>query len=136
MSTVSSARRGQVLLVASPGVAELAEFLERVGHEITHFETGTQLLGAVEGTPKPACIVCDVELADMTVLELLESLQGRRRVIPVMVITRHHEVAAAVEVMRYPGSDYLTRPYVERDLVSRLRRALVADIHRMGIATA
>lgn len=130
MSTVGSARRGQVLLVESPGVAELAEFLERIGHQIRHFDTGTRLLNEVEGIPKPACVVCDVELADMTVLELLDRLQYRRRVLPVMVITRHNEVAAAVEVMRYPGSDYLIRPYVERDLVSRLRRALVADIRR------
>lgn len=127
MSSFGSVRPGQLLLAASPGIVEVAVFLRRLGHQTRQFATGRQLLSAVEETPKPACILCDVELADMTVLELLERLKSRPRIVPVMVITRRDEVAAAVEVMRYPHADYLVRPYVERDLVSRLSRALIAD---------
>jgi FixJ family two-component response regulator len=44
---------------------------------------------------------------------------------PVVVLTRLSDVATAVRAIRDSVSDYLLKPYVERDLINRVQKALL-----------
>jgi len=105
--------------------ARLVALLERAGYRTRSFSSGEALLQVADELPPNAGLIAEVELPGMTGLELIASLRDRRIEVPVLILTRLSDVATAVRAMRDRVSDYLVKPYVERDLVNRLRSALL-----------
>ena len=60
----------------------------------------------------------------MSGIDLTRALRERDLRVPVIILTTHGVVATAVTAMRSDIADYLVKPFVERDLVRRLRTAL------------
>jgi FixJ family two-component response regulator len=73
------------------------------------------------------CVVLDVRMPEMTGLELQEYLNVHGAIIPVIFITGHGDVAMAVEAMRHGAYDFLQKPFLDQDLLERVRRALEDD---------
>jgi two-component system response regulator FixJ len=73
------------------------------------------------------CVVLDVRMPEMTGLELQEYLNVHGAIIPVIFITGHADVAMAVEAMRHGAYDFLQKPFLDQDLLERVRRALEDD---------
>jgi FixJ family two-component response regulator len=107
--------------------AGLAALLQRAGYRTRTFHSGEAVLEAAEAWPPRSCLIADMELPGITGLELVARLRERHVEVPVLILTRLGDVATAVRAMRERVSDYLVKPYVERDLVARLRNALVRD---------
>jgi FixJ family two-component response regulator len=87
--------------------ADLAALLARVGYRTQVFATAEALLEAIGSCPAKACVLRQQNLA-----------------VPVIILTGLSDVATAVKAMRSSVADYLVKPYVERDLVNRLRSVL------------
>lgn len=104
--------------------ADLASLLSRVGYQTRTFASAEALLENIEACPARACILAEIELPGMTALELTARLRERNCSVPVIILTRLSDVATAVKAMRSTVADYLVKPYVERDLVNRLRSVL------------
>jgi FixJ family two-component response regulator len=104
--------------------AELAALLARAGYQTRTYHSGEALLEAISAYPNKFCVIAEVELPGMTGLELISSLRKAKIEAPVVILTRLSDVATAVRAMRDNVSDYLVKPYVERDLINRLRTAL------------
>lgn len=104
--------------------ADLAAFLARVGYQTRAFASGEALLEMIGECPEKACVLAEIELPGMTALELTARLRERGVQVPVIILTRLSDVATAVKAMRSSVADYLVKPYVERDLVNRLRSVL------------
>ena len=118
--------RYTLLLVDSDVVArrQLSSLLGGVGYVTREFDSAEALLDCVDELPDPCCVICEITLPGLSGLDLLRTLRSRQRNLPVVILTRHEDVAVAVDALRSNVSDYLTRPFADRDLVSRLRRVL------------
>jgi FixJ family two-component response regulator len=105
--------------------AELSTLLERAGYRTRTFHSGEALLQVIDTAAANVCVIAEVELPGMTGLELISRLRQENIEAPVIILTRLSDVATAVRAMRDNVSDYLVKPYVERDLINRLRTALL-----------
>ena len=104
--------------------AELAALLKRAGYHTRIYHSGEALLQAIAAYTDKVCVIAEVELPGMTGLELISRMRKADIGAPVVILTRLSDVATAVRAMRDSVSDYLVKPYVERDLINRLRTAL------------
>jgi len=119
-----------VLLVDNDrlGRAAVAESLRRAGFATRTFDQAEELLAQLDQVTPPACVIAELELPGMNGIDLSQRL---REQLPVIILTAAGDVASAVQALRGNVLDYLTKPYVERQLICRLRRAL--DRHQAGL---
>lgn len=102
---------------------ELAAILARAGCRSRLFASAEQVLDELD-QEAPACVITELTLPGISGLELTSTLRFRNSLVPVIILTRHADVASAVNALRNDVSDYVTRPFVERDLVRRVRHAM------------
>ncbi len=91
---------------------------------------------------QPVAVLLDLELPDGKGIELLHDLRGAGDLMPVIVITAHGSVEAAVEAMRAGADDFLTKPIESERLLITLRHVLerkrlrsIVDTLRADLAT-
>lgn len=104
--------------------SEIMALLRRVGYKIETYDSAEALLDAVDETTSRACVISEMSLPGMSGLEMTRALRERSIELPVIILTTHADVATAVSAMRSSVSDYLMKPFVERDLVNRLRAVI------------
>lgn len=104
---------------------ELTALLERAGYRVQAFQSAGDLINAVTAHPENAGVITEMELPGMTGLDLISRFRKENLRVPIMILTRLGDVATAVRAMRARVADYLLKPYVERDLINRLRIALL-----------
>lgn len=102
---------------------ELAAILARAGYRARLFASAEEVLEQAD-RESPTCIITELNLPGISGLELTSTLRSRNSLVPVIILTRHADVASAVHALRNDVSDYVTRPFVERDLVRRVRNAV------------
>jgi FixJ family two-component response regulator len=105
--------------------AELTSLLRRAGYGARAFHSAEAVLEAISEYPDHVCVISEIQLPGMTGLELISRLRQARVMTPVVVLTRLSDVATAVRAIRDSVSDYLLKPYVERDLINRVQKALL-----------
>jgi two-component system C4-dicarboxylate transport response regulator DctD len=87
------------------------------------FRDAESAIGALEEDP-PAVVVTDVQLPNMSGLQLLEELKKRDRDLPVILITGHGDIIMAVQAMRANAYDFIEKPFHSQRLIDVVRRAL------------
>lgn len=112
-----------VLLVDSDADsrAAVADSLRRAGFRTRTYSEAEELLDRLDEVARPACVIAELELPGMNGIDLSQQL---REQLPVIILTADGDVATAVRALRGNVLDYLTKPYVERDLITRLQSAL------------
>lgn len=112
-----------VLLVDSDAHsrAAVADSLQRAGFRTRGFGQAEDLLRHLDEVPPPACVIAELELPGMNGIDLSQRL---REQLPVIILTAAGDIATAVRALRGNVLDYLTKPYVERELIARLQAAL------------
>ena len=105
----------------------LSTMLVEEGFHVRTAKDGVEAIEAI-AERRPAVIVADLEMPRMNGLELTAHIRANAatRGLPVIMVTsrtaeKHRKQAAAAGV-----DDYLTKPYREQELVSRLRTVLRA----------
>jgi chemotaxis protein histidine kinase CheA len=105
----------------------LSTMLVEEGFHVRTAKDGVEAIEAI-AERRPAVIVADLEMPRMNGLELTAHIRANAatRELPVIMVTsrtaeKHRKQAAAAGV-----DDYLTKPYREQELVSRLRTVLRA----------
>lgn len=98
----------------------VSKWLTHAGYSATEFATGEGLLG----DPSSFDVVCvDLNLEDMSGIELIEQLQARDPELPVVVISSNRDIQVAVAAMRAGAYDYLSKPLDRTQLVHSVNRA-------------
>nr|WP_209881756.1 sigma-54 dependent transcriptional regulator [Azospirillum soli] len=89
-----------------------------------------------------AAVLLDLELPDGRGIDLLQELRDAGNNVPVVVVTAHGSVEAAVEAMRAGADDFLTKPIEAERLLTTLRHVLerkqllsIVDTLRADLAT-
>jgi two-component system cell cycle response regulator CtrA len=73
-------------------------------------------------------ITLDLDLPDMSGLEVLKAIRLAKVASPVLVLTAHSDVETKVRTLGYGADDYLTKPFHKEELVARIR-ALIRRSH-------
>lgn len=129
-ATRGSVGRASLICVVDddPDVLEsLATLLDVAGYAVVSFVSGDALLKS--GAPKDAaCVLLDLHLGTgPDGIEVLEELRRRGDGTPVVMVTAHGDVAAAVRAMRAGAADFVEKPYSRDRLL-----AAVADARARG----
>lgn len=103
--------------------------LRQVGHVLRqrHYELLTATSGQAGlnlfAEEHPHLVLLDLELADVSGLDVLTQMKERRRYIPVIVMAAASEISA-IASLRRGADDYLSKPLSPDELVERVRHNL------------
>lgn len=117
--------------------ASLRWLLEGADLPVRAFATAPAFLAdlAAATTRPTGCALVDLRLPGMSGLELLEQLSARSTGLPVIMITGHGDVAAAVRAMKFGAFDFIEKPFDEHYLLERVKEALQADARQLRVTT-
>jgi len=121
--------------------AAMQRLLKTVGLHAEAFANAKDFLqrNVPEG---PSCLILDIRLPGMSGLDVQRKLAEAGTRIPVIFITAHADVPLAVKAMKSGAVEFLTKPFLDEDLLNAIRQALdrdrmtrqqqnaLADLHR------
>jgi FixJ family two-component response regulator len=75
----------------------------------------------------PGCLVLDVELPGVNGLDFQRELADAGIRIPIIFITGHGNIPMTVKAMKYGAVEFLTKPFLDVDLLDAIHQALERD---------
>lgn len=102
-------------------LSALGRYFERSGHDVLRAGTGLQAVALVQAE-RPAVVLLDLFLPDISGFEVLERTKEQRPVI--IMITGHGDIPAAVHAMENGAEGFLTKPVELMHLGAVVDRAL------------
>ena len=111
----------------------IAAYLRREGYDVS--TTGTPA-GALElGRTDPDLIVLDLTLAGGSGFDVLRTLRGEGRRVPVIILSARVDLIDRVAGLELGADDYVTKPFEPRELVARVGAVLRrSDGAALGVA--
>ena len=107
--------------------------LRREGYEVEAVENGAQALAALEKDGADI-VVTDLVMPGVDGLTLLKRVVTEHPDIPVIVLTAHGTVDAAVNAMRAGAFDFVTKPFETEELKAVLAKAgRQSDLNRSNV---
>ncbi len=103
----------------------LGELLSSFDLQSVAFESAAEYL-AYAAPDVPACLILDVELPDISGLELQERI-GSGRHPPIVFVTGHGDIPSSVRAIKAGAVDFLTKPFSGTDLMRAVHAALACD---------
>ena len=118
-------KKVRILVVEdSPSMAEMyKEYLHGDSYDVELVSTGKEALEKLQQS-LPAAIVLDVNLPDMSGMEILKTIHDQQLPIVSLVITGHGSVDLAVESMNLGAYDFIEKPFSAKRLKLTLSNAL------------
>lgn len=116
-------------------VTVLEDRLQASGYSTVVARDGQQALDQIE-QESPHLILLDLDLPKLTGIDVLKRLSQVKQVedLPVIVMTAHGSVNAAVEAMKEGAYDFLTKPLDKDHLLIVIRKALERDSLKRQVA--
>ncbi|MBZ0112470.1 MAG: response regulator transcription factor [Thermoanaerobaculia bacterium] len=112
----------------------LSMLVQSVGLEAETFDQAVAFLEAYE-PDRSGCLVLDIRMPGMSGLDLQRRLNEMNAILPIIFITGHGDVPAAVRAMRAGAVDFLQKPFDEQVLLDRIHQSLGNDArHRRELA--
>jgi FixJ family two-component response regulator len=121
--------------------ASIQGLLKSAGLRSESFETAEGFLRR-KRPDGPSCLVLDVSLPGMNGLEFQRELADAGVRTPIIFITGHGDIPMTVKAMKSGAVEFLTKPFLDEDLLNAIRQALdrdrmtrrqqnaLADLHR------
>jgi FixJ family two-component response regulator len=75
----------------------------------------------------PSCLILDVQLPELTGLEVQRALADAGVQIPTIFITGHGDIPMTVRAMKAGAVEFLTKPFRDEDLLRAIEQALAYD---------
>jgi FixJ family two-component response regulator len=103
----------------------LSSLLSSVGLRVAAFGSASDFLSS-EKPDSPACLVLDLELPDISGLELQQEL-GARNAPPIVFITAYGDIPSSVRAMKAGAIEFLSKPFEEQALLSAIDAGINLD---------
>ncbi len=100
--------------------------MESNGIAVKAFATAAEFIESYR-KGSAGCLVLDLKLPGMSGLELQEYLNGRNIEIPIVFVTGHGDVPAAVSALKGGAVDFIQKPFSHREVISVIKKALQHD---------
>lgn len=102
----------------------VAALMSHLGYHTTCYRSAEELLEAVPSPALKGCVISEMRLPGMNGLDLYGALRERRVNLPFIILTSDPDVSRAVSALHRKVHDYVAKPVIERDLLTRVREAL------------
>ncbi|HKR38163.1 MAG TPA: response regulator [Paraburkholderia sp.] len=99
----------------------LCRLLRSGGYTAEAYGSASAFLHGADLTSAPACLLLDLQLPDLSGIELQQRLEGR---VPIVFVSGHGDMNTAVRAMKAGASDFLTKPIDAQVLFEATSRAL------------
>jgi FixJ family two-component response regulator len=107
-----------------PSVREaLAGLIRSAGWNVEVFVSAHEFLARPKANA-PSCLVLDVGLPGLSGLDLQERMAELHSDIPIVFITGHGDIPMSVRAMKAGAVEFLTKPFVDRDLLDGIHLAI------------
>jgi FixJ family two-component response regulator len=106
--------------------ASIEGLLKSAGLRCEAFETAEEFLHA-KRADVPSCLVLDVSLPGINGLDFQRELADKGVHIPIIFITGHGDIPMSVKAMKSGAVEFLTKPFLDQDLLDALQQALDHD---------
>ena len=104
----------------------VADLLCSAGFAVRTFASATEFLES-QRPDLPACLILDVELPDLSGLDLQRALLKSGVEMPVIFLTGHGDIPMSVQAMKAGAVEFLTKPCRSQPLFDAVREALSRD---------
>jgi DNA-binding NtrC family response regulator len=101
----------------------LRRLLEGEGYEVLTADSAEAAL-RIFGEKGVDLTLSDIKMAGMDGIELLSSIRAVDETAPVIMMTAFSSVDTAVAALRHGAYDYITKPFINEDLLQRVKNAL------------
>ncbi len=111
-------------------VRSLCSLLTANGFETTSYHSAEEFLDKYKpSNPEAACLLLDLRMPGMTGLELQREISALKFKLPIVMLTGHGDVPAAVSAMKSGAIDFLEKPTSESSLLRAIEaaRAVTSD---------
>jgi two-component system, LuxR family, response regulator FixJ len=104
----------------------LAALIQSMNIDVECYASGRDFLDHCTES-RPGCVVLDLRMPQISGLEVIEELAARKIDVPVIMISGHGDIPAAVAAIKAGAVDFLEKPYRGSALIESVRRALERD---------
>ena len=100
--------------------------LRSSGLECRAFPSGEEFLSAFD-PDQPGCLITDMRMPGLSGLDLQNRLEAFSQQPPVILITGHGDVPAAVRALKQGALDFIEKPFNEQVLLDSVNNAIHQD---------
>jgi FixJ family two-component response regulator len=100
----------------------LARLLRAFSHQVRTYRSGREFLNSLN-IAVPTCVIVDLQMDDMTGLELLRNLADTGAKIPAIVVTAHDEAGMRHRCEAAGAAAFLVKPVMRDPLLDAIRAA-------------
>jgi len=104
----------------------VARLLDSAGYRSELFEEPGRFL-ARPPHDGPSCLILDLQMPEMTGLELQARLNDSGHALPIIFVTGHGDIPTSVRAMRQGALDFLSKPFGSEQLLEAVGNALARD---------
>lgn len=104
----------------------VADLLGSAGWAVQTFGSATQFIEATRPDVS-ACLILDVELPDLSGLDLQTELAKSGVELPIVFLTGRGDIPMSVRAMKAGAVGFLTKPFRKEELFDAIREALLRD---------
>jgi FixJ family two-component response regulator len=122
-------------------VRESVDLLIRcAGWSVELFATAADFLSRPK-VDAPSCLILDVDLPDLSGLDLQRRMAESGQGMPTVFITGHADIPMTVQAMKAGAIEFLTKPFVDQDLLNAVEHGIErshsarfreAELRRLG----
>ena len=105
----------------------LARFFESMRIDVQTFASGAEFL-AHEPEDGPTCVLLDLQMPELSGLQVQDELARIGREIPIVFLTGHGAISAGVQAMKRGAVDFLEKPFDERRVCEAVEAALAQSV--------
>lgn len=106
----------------------ISSLIRAAGWKVEAFASAEEFL-ARPGADAPSCILLDLQLPDLSGLDLQKRMAEGNLEIPIVFITGHGDIPATVQAMKAGAVEFLTKPFDKTQLFSAIAEAMKRDQH-------
>jgi FixJ family two-component response regulator len=104
----------------------IADLLRSAGFTVRTFESAGEFIRSPH-PDVPGCLILDVELPDISGLDLQAELAKSGVEMPIVFLTGHGDIPMSVRAMKAGAVEFLTKPCGKQELFDAIEEALLRD---------
>ena len=103
----------------------LSKSLSIEGYSVKEYSSAIEFLNVYKD--QPGCLIADIQMPEISGLELQETLNKRNCDIPLIFISGHGNIPMSVNAIKDGAIDFIEKPFSKKDLLDSIRNALKID---------